>query len=351
MIKDSKHSSVLLFLLLDWRVILLVLFFGGLFAIQQYWSWQRSIPEVMTAREFELLKKWTDPRAEKENFELLGTVAHASSDRVELNSLLNGVRCKPLELNGFSKLEKWQWVRIRGTAVDADYDDLLNCTLIEVNDPIELTAVELSEMKELELDKLEGKSVIVMGEVVSSPIRFGNNYYAHDIDLKAGDAETINCRLQGRTSHAPSKGAVLTIVGEVDYSDQGSEVGKELSIAYCEILSVKAKPQTKTNVVSNAWRDAIHQIHALSAAIGIYHLDVGEYPETDLGLRVLVDDPSKGNWNGPYLDAEIPSDPWGNAYNYTRLAENRYRVSSNGPDGKPETDDDVVATFPKRQRR
>lgn len=59
------------------------------------------------------------------------------------------------------------------------------------------------------------------------------------------------------------------------------------------------------------------QIEMLRSAISLFYLDVGRLPSTDEGLRVLVREPAGVEfWQGPYLDNELPLDPWQNEYNY-----------------------------------
>ena len=68
---------------------------------------------------------------------------------------------------------------------------------------------------------------------------------------------------------------------------------------------------------------------------------VEDYPKS---LGDLVAAPSNAkNWHGPYLD-KIPSDPWGNNYNYYFPGKHNstsYDLVSVGPDAKEGTDDDV----------
>jgi general secretion pathway protein G len=60
------------------------------------------------------------------------------------------------------------------------------------------------------------------------------------------------------------------------------------------------------------------QIDALTSNLSLYRLDVGHYPTTDQGLKVLVEKPSdEANWSGPYItSANSLKDPWGNKYQY-----------------------------------
>jgi general secretion pathway protein G len=60
------------------------------------------------------------------------------------------------------------------------------------------------------------------------------------------------------------------------------------------------------------------QLDALDKALNAYRMDVGRFPSSSQGLRALVtaagDDGAK--WRGPYLQAEVPPDPWGSPYQY-----------------------------------
>ena len=64
-------------------------------------------------------------------------------------------------------------------------------------------------------------------------------------------------------------------------------------------------------------KTAAIQIKDLEQAMEMYKLDVGRYPTTSQGLDALVKKPSGASgWNGPYLKASVPEDPWGGKYQY-----------------------------------
>ncbi len=44
----------------------------------------------------------------------------------------------------------------------------------------------------------------------------------------------------------------------------------------------------------------------------------------------------------------MPQDPWGNPYEYRTLDRTTYQIRSNGEDGMPDTDDDIV--WPKVEK-
>ena len=88
------------------------------------------------------------------------------------------------------------------------------------------------------------------------------------------------------------------------------------------------------------------QLDALEKALDQYRLDVGRYPDQELGLKALVTKPAnEAKWSGPYLRKDIPLDPWGRAYIYEfpgRTNPTGYDIRSMGPDGQANTEDDVV---------
>lgn len=91
------------------------------------------------------------------------------------------------------------------------------------------------------------------------------------------------------------------------------------------------------------------QINSLfSTALSTYEIDNGKYPSTTQGLEALrtkpTGTPEPKGWKGPYLDREVPKDPWGNEYVYrypgTRNKDG-YDLVSGGPDGREGSEDDI----------
>lgn len=77
------------------------------------------------------------------------------------------------------------------------------------------------------------------------------------------------------------------------------------------------------------------QLDALDKALQSYRIDNGRYPSTSQGLRALVVQPSEeSRWHGPYLQGEVPLDPWGSQYQYRAPGGNGkdYELSSFGKD-------------------
>lgn len=87
------------------------------------------------------------------------------------------------------------------------------------------------------------------------------------------------------------------------------------------------------------------QIDAFGKALDTYRLDVGHYPSTEQGLKALSDKPSdEARWAGPYLQKSVPTDPWGNAYQYKVPGDKGrdYDLISLGKDGQVGGSDEGV---------
>ena len=100
----------------------------------------------------------------------------------------------------------------------------------------------------------------------------------------------------------------------------------------------------------------------VETALDTYRLNMGRYPTTEQGLDALLTKPTFENerlgdkWNGPYLKPGTKlEDAWGNKIRY-ELADTtatsddpssknapRYKLYSVGPDGQPDTADDIKA--------
>lgn len=68
------------------------------------------------------------------------------------------------------------------------------------------------------------------------------------------------------------------------------------------------------------------------------------YPTTEEGLKALVRDPGVEGWQGYYLES-LPPDLWGHPYQYAS-SNDTVRLFASGPDGKPDTADDIPSPPP-----
>lgn len=82
------------------------------------------------------------------------------------------------------------------------------------------------------------------------------------------------------------------------------------------LLALLVFPKFVGKVGPAKQKAALSQIALLGTALDTFRLDVGRYPTTAEGLQALRTNPGIDGWNGPYLEKEIPLDPWGNPYVY-----------------------------------
>jgi general secretion pathway protein G len=100
-------------------------------------------------------------------------------------------------------------------------------------------------------------------------------------------------------------------------------------------------PRLFARVDSSKVQVAETQSKMLRGAIETFRLEVGRLPTAEEGLEALRKAPSderaKARWRGPYLDEEIPADPWGNPYLYAIPGRDGqpFAIYSLGADGQP----------------
>lgn len=91
------------------------------------------------------------------------------------------------------------------------------------------------------------------------------------------------------------------------------------------------------------------QIGLFKSSLDMYRLHLNTYPTTEQGLVAMIEEPADSEipdrWQGPYLDSDIPIDPWGHEYQYeyppSRNTKDFPDIWSLGPDGEDGTDDDI----------
>ncbi len=91
------------------------------------------------------------------------------------------------------------------------------------------------------------------------------------------------------------------------------------------ILASFVVPNLLGNKEKADQQKAITDIVALENALDMYKLDNSVYPTTDQGLDALVNKPSnpepRNYRDGGYIK-RLPSDPWGNEYQYLSPGDN-----------------------------
>ena len=115
------------------------------------------------------------------------------------------------------------------------------------------------------------------------------------------------------------------------------------------LLGALVGPRLFRNIGRSRVTAAKAQIAMFQSALGQYKLEVGVFPSTEEGLAALrVRPTSARNWDGPYLQKEIPLDPWSNEYLYRFPGEygDQPDIISLGADGREGGEDenaDVVS--------
>ena len=86
------------------------------------------------------------------------------------------------------------------------------------------------------------------------------------------------------------------------------------------ILAAVVVPRVMDNPDKARIVKARSDVQALKSALDLYKLDNFNYPRTEQGMQALVEKPAGSpeakNWKqGGYVDT-LPTDPWGNPYQY-----------------------------------
>ncbi len=109
-------------------------------------------------------------------------------------------------------------------------------------------------------------------------------------------------------------------------------------VAIIGLLAAFVGPRLFGHIGQSQVTAAKAQVEALSRAVDAYRIDMGRFPDANEGLQALVKPPADAtHWHGPYLNKDLPEDPWGRAYLYKSPGANgrEYQVESLGRDGQP----------------
>ncbi|HEX4810940.1 MAG TPA: type II secretion system major pseudopilin GspG [Bryobacteraceae bacterium] len=126
-------------------------------------------------------------------------------------------------------------------------------------------------------------------------------------------------------------------------ASQGAEAGVTL-IEMLVVVTIMALfiaivgPRLLARADSAKVTAARTEINELSNALALYKLDTGSFPSTEQGLQGLRVQPDNvAQWQGPYLQKDVPQDPWGHPYVYKFPGEHGDEpdISSYGADGQP----------------
>jgi general secretion pathway protein G len=102
------------------------------------------------------------------------------------------------------------------------------------------------------------------------------------------------------------------------------------------LLTALVAPRVLDQIGRAKTRAAEADVKSIAAALDLYRLDVGQYPDPAIGVKALIErPPAVAGWNGPYLQrAAAPRDPWDRPYLYILPADGAPLVESLGRDGK-----------------
>jgi general secretion pathway protein G len=115
------------------------------------------------------------------------------------------------------------------------------------------------------------------------------------------------------------------------------------------LLAAVAGPQVMKHVGGAKSSTAKLQIEEFGAALDMYKLEVGRYPNSQEGLQALSEAPAgASNWNGPYLKKKtVPKDPWGNDFRYASPGQHGafdiYSYGADNREGGEGEDKDIVS--------
>ena len=117
-------------------------------------------------------------------------------------------------------------------------------------------------------------------------------------------------------------------------------------LAILGLLMSLVGPQVLNQLGGAKTKTALIQIKDLEQALEMYKLDVGRFPSSDQGLDALVKNPGGASgWNGPYLKADVPMDPWKREYIYKYPGDRGeldiFTLGQNGTPGGEGEDSDV----------
>jgi general secretion pathway protein G len=106
------------------------------------------------------------------------------------------------------------------------------------------------------------------------------------------------------------------------------------------LLAGLVGPRIFGKVDTSKAQSAKVQIKMLESSLQIMRLDLGNLPDGETALKWLTKSPDdekmRAVWKGPYIDGQIPVDPWNTAYQVITPGRDSkpFSVYSFGADGK-----------------
>lgn len=92
-------------------------------------------------------------------------------------------------------------------------------------------------------------------------------------------------------------------------------------LAIIALIAGVIGPKLFANVDKAKVQTAQTQVKMIKGTLEALRLDVGRFPTEAEGLAMLntppADEKLKARWRGPYLDEDLPKDPWDTPYQYS----------------------------------
>ncbi len=102
-------------------------------------------------------------------------------------------------------------------------------------------------------------------------------------------------------------------------------------------IGVLNLPGKQKRAMINATRG---KIGSIATAVQIYEIDTGQFPSS---LQSLIQSDGSPNWQGPYIQGGIPTDPWGMDIQYVAIGDTSFKLTSAGPDRQYGSADDITS--------
>ncbi len=137
--------------------------------------------------------------------------------------------------------------------------------------------------------------------------------------VQVRDIERADSSVRARADYAGSDVTLLLVVGESSWIVDGAEMGGN----------------TYTTDQLQSIGNSLALMQEVSDALAVFRAETGAYPRLEdlVGLRELVPDYYSPSDTG-FIDG------WGNGLRY-RMQEDEYTLTSDGPDGRSATTDDL----------
>lgn len=98
------------------------------------------------------------------------------------------------------------------------------------------------------------------------------------------------------------------------------------------VVVINVLPSQDRAMVEKARAD----VRLLEQAVEMYRMDTLKYPTLEEGIDVLINAPKSASFRSEGYIKSLPTDPWGNAYQYLYPGERgKFDIFSYGADGRP----------------